>query len=215
MFPPTEPPRPIASEPAWPYPRRVSRKRGSFERLFISLDPPEEVRRAVSAWGRDAAGALGSGRPIGTGSIHLTLAFLGSRPTAESDAISAAIGGIDRAPLLLSTAGPVFLPRRRPKALAVGIGDHGAGLASLRDDLVDRLDDAIGWIPERPGFLPHLTAVRFGRNDTPGRAIELPPTPSIEFEATDIVLYRSTLETSGAVYDELFRRRLSEAGREP
>lgn len=194
--------------PSYPCPvQAADRKSERGERLFISLDPPVEVKAELSAWGREAVSQIGSGRPVGRDSIHLTLAFLGYLGPGERDAVGRALAEIDLPAARLRTSGPVWLPRRRPRALAIEVTDDDGLLEAIRSALLGVLDSAIGWQPERSGFFPHMTAVRFGRGEkTPG--LELPPIPSVDFESDELVLYRSTLDRSGASYEALSQSKL-------
>lgn len=175
------------------------------ERLFVSLDPTETVRRAVAYWGREASAGIEGSRPVSPGSVHLTLAFLGNRSRADREAVLAALRETEAHGADLATSGPVLLPRSRPRALAIGVSDTRAELDALRTEVLDLLETAIGWRPERPGFLPHLTAVRIGRGWRGPGSAGFPPTPSLEFRASDLVLYRSRLSPTGATYEALGR----------
>lgn len=175
---------------------------GQAERLFVSLDPPEEVRDRAALWGRECLASIRGGRPVHRDSIHLTLAFLGPRSTAEREAVATAIGTLAGPSVRLRTSGPLLLPRRKPRALAIEVIDPDGALMAIRRQLLELLEQAIGFRPERPGFLPHMTAVRIGRDGDFGRS-ELPSTPGLEFRADSVVLYRSTLDPSGAIYDPI------------
>src|SRR3954452_16270099 len=59
-------------------------------RLFVALDLPEETREGLVAWGEEAL-ADPALRPVAPESLHIPLAFLGSRPEAEIEAIAAAV----------------------------------------------------------------------------------------------------------------------------
>lgn len=181
---------------------RRSSDRG--ERLFVSLDPPGRVRREVSLWGREASATIRGSRPVGSDSIHLTLAFLGSVQTADRESVESVISGLRQLSARLQTAGPLLLPRHRPRAVAIEIVDPEDTLAAIRRELLGILNEAIGWRPERSGLLPHMTAVRLGR-DAAKPGSDLPPTPALEFDAREVVLYRSILDPSGAIYEPLVR----------
>ena len=172
-------------------------------RLFISLDPPAPARREVAEWGRLAARADPGLRPIGLEAIHLTLAFLGTLPSELTGAISEAIERVGRAVPGIEGGAPIWLPKRRPRALAIEIREERGILAEMRADLVSELGRETGWQPERRGFLPHLTVARASRDFRPSGVVP-DPTPSLAFDAESITLYRSHLDSSGARYEALF-----------
>lgn len=171
--------------------------------MFISLDPPPAARQEAADWGRMAARANRGLRPVQAGAIHLTLAFLGSMPAGEAGAVAEAIERSARAVRGIEGGAPVWLPKRRPRALALELRDQSGELVALRQDLVDQLGRLTGWEPERRSFLPHLTVGRAGRRFRP--APSLPePSPTLSFDPESITLYRSHLEPAGARYEAIF-----------
>lgn len=136
--------------------------------------------------------------------IHLTLAFLGEQPATTVDAIVGAMSAAARGGQIdgLTVSDPLLLPPRRPRVLAAAVADSGSQLADLRADLAEKLELAIGW-SEAHQFRPHLTLARMGRDARAPR--ELLPPPRGEFDATELVLYRSHLEQSGARYEAIER----------
>jgi RNA 2',3'-cyclic 3'-phosphodiesterase len=143
-------------------------------RLFCALRLPEAALAALSGW---QATYIQDGRPVPRDHLHLTLAFLGSRPVGEL----AAIGGALRD--AAGAAGPIrLLPERYRETRSVGIFD---GLERL--GLYER---------ERRPWLPHVTVVRFRR---PLRL--RPPLPELgEVSPSDAAVYHSVLRSSGAQY---------------
>ncbi|HMJ01688.1 MAG TPA: 2'-5' RNA ligase family protein, partial [Conexibacter sp.] len=119
-------------------------------RLFVALELPREVVDALLAWRAPllredhAPPAL---RPVRRESLHVTLCFLGQ--VAEetvaplSDAVSFA-GAQARSVPGLSLVEGLWLPRRRPRVLAVALADRDAALARLQRSLSERLA-AGGW----------------------------------------------------------------------
>jgi 2'-5' RNA ligase len=144
-------------------------------RLFVALELPESVRIATGAWAASALGTIGSLRPVRVDGLHVTLCFLGSTAGTEVSAIAAccrrACAG--HGPLRLSTGGLLALPRRRPRAVAVRVGEEGhgkltgvteptrlTGLTGLQSSLAGALA-ASGWYqPEPRPFLAHVTVAR-------------------------------------------------------
>jgi 2'-5' RNA ligase len=189
--------------------------RGAGVRLFVAVDPPPQACEGLAAWARGACAGLdlragrGGRRPLrllAPETLHLTLCFLGSRPVDEIDAIGDAIGAAAAQPGELRVGAPLWLPPRRPRALAVEVRDRGGELAALQAGLSRAIADVSDWEPERRRFRAHLTLARVGAGAAPGSAAsraELPPTPALRFFPAEIVLYRSWLSPAGASYEPL------------
>src|SRR5271155_2189112 len=108
---------------------------GARARLFVAVDPPLAVREQLALWARGAAAGLELGaaplRLLDPGVLHLTLCFLGSRPVAEITAIGAVLSACPAHPGELAVGPPLWLPKARPRSLAVAIHDDDGELASL------------------------------------------------------------------------------------
>jgi 2'-5' RNA ligase len=210
--------------------------RGATARLFVAVDPPLEVREQLVEWARgvtvaarEAGSARDSLRLLDAESLHLTLCFLGSRPVGEIDALAAALEAEAEHACELSVGAPLWLPPRRPHALAVEIHDRDGELTRVQERVSGALVGASAWWPERRRFRPHITLARVrgrvggGRRpaagsvgagvDRPGRELSLPPTPRLSFTPEAIVLYRSWLAPTGATYEALAMRGLASAAR--
>ncbi len=183
--------------------------RPASARLFVAVDPPEEACAELSRWAREAVAGWRSwgGRPprvLAREALHLTLCFLGSRPVGEIDALAAALGRCARHVGELSLGAPVWLPPRRPHALAVEVRDAGGELAALQAGAALALSAASGWEPERRRFRPHITLVRMRAGPSAAaRERGLPPTPPVRFTPESIVLYRARPTPEGSVYEAL------------
>jgi RNA 2',3'-cyclic 3'-phosphodiesterase len=183
-------------------------------RLFVAVVPPEGVCEALAAWARTAvrglglragAGGTSSVRVLSPELLHVTLCFLGSRPVAEIASIGGSLAECAMPVGELSIGAPLWLPPRRPRALAVEVRDDPeGGLAGLREALVGALARACGYVEERGRYRAHLTLARM-REGPRGQARErvLPPTPALSFTPASVVLYRSWLSPAGASYEAL------------
>jgi RNA 2',3'-cyclic 3'-phosphodiesterase len=158
-------------------------------RLFCGLRLPDDVLDAVVAW---QAANLTDARAVARRNLHVTLAFLGSRPRSELAGIVAALRGAAAA------AGPIVLePDRYRETRAAGmlvLGDREGRAAALAGDLQRRLG-----IDEGRPWLPHLTVVRY--RERPGLRIEPPATGP--FAPSDAAAFLSRLSPSGAQYEVL------------
>lgn len=173
----------------------------------MALDPPPEVKTAAASWGREAARTGPGMRPIDAEKTHITLAFLGYRDRAEAGMIAEAMARAAGPTGELGLGAPLWLPKRRPRSLAIAVNRESGDLdelGELRAALVAELRAAIGWEPERRAFLPYLTPVRMGRGFQMGDS-PLPPTPSLTFTGASVTLYRSRLSQEGASYEGLAR----------
>jgi 2'-5' RNA ligase len=199
---------------------------GATARLFAAVDPPLEVREELAEWAREAAAAMpgaAAGAPSGglrllaADLIHLTVCFLGARPVAELAALAGALERCAAHACELSTGAPLWLPPRRPRALAVAVDDPDGELGRLHEDLVGALAAVSGWEPERRRFRAHITVARMRGGGARARehhhtGAPLPATPRLRFAPESLCLYRSRLGQSGASYEALARCTLLPAG---
>lgn len=162
-------------------------------RLFAALDLPAPVRDALGGFGRAAAADDFALRAVRDDALHVTLAFLGHRPSAELPGIVEATGKAAAA------ARPVrFEPVRYRETRSVGmlvLEDEGGAATALAADLATRLERLGVYRPEKRRWLPHLTVVRFRK---PPRLA--PDAPELEFMPSDAAVYLSRLRPSGAEY---------------
>jgi 2'-5' RNA ligase len=143
--------------------------------------------------------AIPGGRRVASDDLHVTLAFLGSRPAAEVDAIVAALRGCvgDGAPCPLSVSG-----WRETRSVGMLVLDDETGVAGrLAATLHARLQGLGLYRPERRAWLPHVTVVRFAE-----RPRIRPSLPAMgTFVPSDAAAYVSRLHPSGARYEVLAR----------
>ena len=167
---------------------------GERLRLFCALRLPRDVAGDLAAWQH---AHLREGRIVPLEHLHLTLAFLGSRPREEVGAIGRELGAAAAA------AGPILLePARYRETRSVGmlvLDDHEGAASALASDLHERLRRLGVYEPEKRRWLPHVTVLRFRR--APRLA---PPVPELRaFGPSDAALYHSVLRSTGAQYEAL------------
>lgn len=177
---------------------------GGSARLFAALDPPVEVGRELLRWARWALRGAGERGPrlLEPESMHVTLMFLGERPFEEIDALGGALRAAAEGARAceLQTGAPIWLPPRRPRALAVEVHDEQGELVSVQRELAKALCAVAGLaVPRR--FRAHMTLAR--ARSAPAAHEALPPTPALRFTAEEVVLYRSHLEARAARYERV------------
>jgi 2'-5' RNA ligase len=173
-------------------------------RLFVAGVLPEAVRAELARWTRGAIAERGGVRRMAPQAMHLTLCFLGEQPLACVDELAGVLGSAAEAVAALgelSLGAPLWLPPRRPRVLAVAIGDPAGGLGALRAQLAAEIAATIGWDPGSQRFRPHVTVARMRSASERPAAFE--PTPQLHFSCDKVVLLRSHLEPAGARYEEL------------
>lgn len=171
-------------------------------RLFTALELPDPVTAALDAWGGAELRAVDGLRRVAPAALHVTLCFLGSRPMAEIPAIADACSVLaGQASPDLTLAAALWLPRRRPRVLAVGVDDRDGTLGRLQAQLAGVLSRGGWYEPESRRFMAHVTVGRFGRPG--GREIALADPPSLRFHGPSVALLRSWPERGGSRYERL------------
>jgi RNA 2',3'-cyclic 3'-phosphodiesterase len=166
-------------------------------RLFCALQLPDDALDAVCDWqARSLRGT--AGRIVPRENLHVTLAFLGSRPAEELAGIAEAL----RAASALAPPEIELQPLRYRETRTVGmivLGDPGGAATALAEDVQRRLEALGAHRRERRAWLPHLTVLRFRRPE--GLRPHVANTCSIRVVRS--ALYRSSLGPGGARYDAL------------
>jgi 2'-5' RNA ligase len=166
-------------------------------RLFLGFCLPGPTAHSVTRWQRDELGAPEEARLVPEENLHVTIAFLGSRPAREVDSIAGALGeGSQRAER------PVLVPARYRETRSVGMlvfEDQGGHATRIAEDVHGRLARLGVYEPEQRPWLPHLTVVRFREQPR----LE-PPIPDLgPVTMSDAAVYISRLRPTGAQYEVL------------
>jgi 2'-5' RNA ligase len=172
----------------------VSRER---LRLFVGLPLPDEPLDRLVAWQGDHLPERPGVRVVPRENLHITLAFLGARPVADVEPVSAALR--DAA----AGAGPLVLtPSRYRETRSVGmivLEDDNARGGLFAEAVWERLERLAVYERERRDWLAHVTVLRF--RERPRLA---PPVPDLgPVSPSEVALYHSVLQRSGARYEIL------------
>jgi 2'-5' RNA ligase len=184
-------------------------------RSFIAIDFPEEIRKALEDIQRQLKPCGAGVRWVKPGSIHLTLKFLGNIQAAQVEDIAHAVAQEigDHPPVTLCPAGLGAFPSpRKPRVLWVGLEGEVQKLKGIQARVEHALEP-LGFAHEKRSFRPHLTIGRVKDRrrlqslvDTMA-ALDVPPFDS--FDVTEIILYKSDLRPTGAIYTKLHRMPLA------
>ena len=169
-------------------------ERGERLRLFLGFRLPEPAAWAVARWQLDALPEHDV-RPVPLENLHVTIAFLGSRPATDVDPIASV--------LREAAAGvppPVVAAVRYRETRSVGMlvfDDEDERATRIAETTQRGLAELGVYEPERRPWLPHLTVVRFRE-----RPRLRPPLPDLEpLTMSDAAVYMSRLRPTGAQYE--------------
>ena len=173
-------------------------------RSFIGLPMPPHAVRALEA----LQTGLPVAREVPGENLHLTLVFLDDQPQAVLRALAEELDGLALPPVDLRLSGLDVLGGRQPGAIAVR-ADGGEALTVLQAKVARTVRTA-GIPLERRRFRPHVTIFRLPQRLSPadtariqawlGASAGFDP---VHCRIDSMVLYRSILAKSGALYDAL------------
>jgi 2'-5' RNA ligase len=160
-------------------------------RLFCGLRLPDDVLERLVSWQTEH---VPEGRVVSREKLHITLAFLGSRPRDDLEGI------VEVLRAAAGSAEPIRLEvDRYREGRSVGmlvLDDPRGAAARLAEDVQRRLESLGVYRREARDWLPHLTVVRF-RN----RPRLDPPLPDLgPIVPSEAAVYLSRLRRSGAEY---------------
>jgi len=178
-------------------------------RTFIALELPPSVISLLEKVQEELKSMRLRAKWVRPGNIHLTLKFLGNITPGDIDKIGGAmIDAADDFTAFDLVAGGVgvFPGIKRPRVIWVGLGGQIQLLFALQRMLEDNLA-ALGFKKDKRPFKGHLTLGRFRQTVNPNtiRQImrEYANLSSEEFTARRIILFKSDLNPTGAVYSQL------------
>ena len=174
-------------------------------RLFIAVDLPNDIRKALIDMQRKLKPLSDSARWVAPESIHITLKFLGEVPDKKMDDIDASLAGLTWKPFTVTVHGVGFFPGpRSPRVFWAGME------APTMQGLAERLDtrmEHVGFEEEKRVFRPHVTLAR-ARDTRMDTALVTAASEYTEhefgsFTADRVFLVQSTLKPAGAVYKKV------------
>lgn len=176
-------------------------------RLFVALDLPETVRRALAELIATLAPKSRGARWVKAENLHVTLKFIGHVDREKLSPIQNALATVHSAGAVsLDFRGIAFFPNEyHPRVVWCGV-QASPNLAALAAD-IDRALEPLGVEPETRPYTPHLTLARFktedGVSDLVKAANEMKSYDFGGTQETNFHLYESLLKPSGAQYNRL------------
>ena len=188
-------------------------------RLFIALDIDDAIRQRIRTFLNGVRDFAPEARWVRPESLHVTLKFIGEKPSETAEAIKQALSKIQAQSVPIAFQGYGFFPT--PKAPRVfWIGIHAESQLARLAEAVDNSMAALGIPKETYPFSPHLTLARSAggsgaprqrKGDRPNRNFQrlqekLAAMPSLEFgtmTAREFFLYQSRLSREGSHYTKL------------
>jgi RNA 2',3'-cyclic 3'-phosphodiesterase len=166
-------------------------------RLFLALRFPDDALDGIVRWQVESLAGL---RVVPREALHITLAFLGHRPTAELDGILGELRAAAAAASPDLRLTPTRYRETRSVAMLV-LDDEGGRAAAFAGDLQKRLERLGVYRRESRPWLPHLTVARF--REPPRRGLEPPDMGTYVLVPSDAAAYLSRLHPNGAQYEIL------------
>jgi len=186
-------------------------------RIFIALELGEETRRELARQTEELAVLCPRVRWVDSGTLHLTLKFIGEVPPHELPDLFGAVAGAAAPlePFAIDICGlGVFPGWRAPKTVWAGAGDGAEEFADLAE-AVDGACAGLGYPPETRLPTPHITLGRVRLPaDAEGLAEAVESVGCEEYGVVDAdaaVVFMSELRRGGPVYAPMFRAPLGRA----
>ncbi len=199
----------------------TERTNASVWRLFWAIALPDDVHDAIARLQSELARRVprDTVRWTPPHNVHLTLVFLGNRPREEVADLVARVEevlqGVPPFHMELEAVG-VFPNWRRPRIVWLGVGGNLDTLSRVQA-AVARAMVLMGWKPEKRPFTPHLTIGRVRKglgSATLAQLVDVVRRVKVEpfgaHEVREVVLFRSDLRPTGAVYTPVGRVTLGE-----
>lgn len=178
-------------------------------RTFIAFELPPAVISLLDKVQQDLERLKIRARWVRPENIHLTLKFLGDITPDHIDKIGAAMtaAAFEFSPVTLSVRGVgVFPGIKRPRVIWVGLGGDIRSLFAFQSRLEEKLAGAEFPKDKRP-FKAHLTLGRIKQAANPASIRQMITNYaglcSEEFTFNQVILFKSDLKPSGAVYSNL------------
>ena len=194
-------------------------------RLFIALDIEDEIRQRIERFLEGVSGFAPDARWVRLESLHITLKFIGERPSETVSSLLEPLNKVSVPPFSLSFSGTGFFPTAKsPRVFWIGI--QAAPELQQLAAAIDEATALLGIPKEDRAFSPHLTLARKSgasgsprsqKDDRPNQVFQrlqqkLATMAQPEFgtmTAREFFLFQSQLSRTGSRYTKLNNFKLS------
>ncbi|MEK6568609.1 MAG: RNA 2',3'-cyclic phosphodiesterase [Candidatus Omnitrophota bacterium] len=183
-------------------------------RIFIAIKLENEIKDKLSQIQEELKSAQADVRWVKPENIHLTLKFIGEIEEAKIPEILHHLKELasKTKPFILriSTAG-AFPGLKSPRVVWVGVKEDTGELARIAETIENSLAE-LGFPKESRKFFSHLTLGRLRSDKNKDRLIqklEKTKVPELTQRISSIILFKSLLQPTGAVYQGLSEISLS------
>ncbi|PWN07738.1 RNA 2',3'-cyclic phosphodiesterase [Rhodohalobacter mucosus] len=164
-------------------------------RLFVSIDPPSQIRKQLAAWIPDNSGI----KKTAPRNMHLTLLFLGEQSREKSHIICESLQKVRFRSFQMTVQEIGAFPDKRSPAVVWAGAEGTPELFNLQKKIENQL--SLFTEPDLRPFRPHITLARV---KNPARVtgediFSASPAP-LSFNVSGFSLKNSVLESSGAVH---------------
>jgi RNA 2',3'-cyclic 3'-phosphodiesterase len=176
-------------------------------RLFVALEIPEEIRRALAVFIERLRNVARGSRWVRAEGLHVTLKFIGEMRSEAVPELESALAQVHlNAAVDVQFRGGGFFPNERhPRVFWIGV-EASAILAELAA-AVDLQTAKLGVAAENRAYSPHVTLARFKNDDGVQQLREsvrgLEPLEFDKMRTTEFHLIRSELMPGGSRYTRL------------
>jgi len=174
-------------------------------RIFIAVDLPDSIRKALQEVQRELRPATNVARWVAPEAIHITLKFIGEIPEKRLSVVDEGLKALTWKAFLISVHGVGFFPgSRSPRVFWAGM--EAPTMQGLAEEIDARLE-RLGFEREKRAFRPHITLAR-------ARDVRLDPSLVKasskfadhhfgSFTVDRVFVFQSILKPTGAVYNKL------------
>jgi len=172
-------------------------------RSFVAIDIPDYIRGRLS----EAQWLLNSSdaklRIVSPDNIHITLKFIGEVDDGRLKQIEDALSLLDSEPFKITIRNVAGNPPNKPKVVWCNVEDEGG--CRILHSQIENAFAPLGIEKDRRKYTPHATLARVSRfhKNLNEKIADLSFENFGSFDASSIVLKKSTLTPQGSIYEDI------------